>query len=403
MVTSVSHPEVFGLTESSLVLCFDVEDNKGPVDAPARVHLNGQLHGESAGFAGTRLLRIEGLEPDSEYEIDIVADGGGRAAPDAYFQRRVRTMAAPAAEQTACFATLNDLHFGEPRFGGRPTPDGDTGPEAPGYPGVLETEGQVPYWQVMNGDAVADINAADVDCTIIKGDIADMGRPEQFAIARQTFDRFEQPHHVLLGNHDYYAWRDGNEVDGYDLLGQPETPRHFELGGFRIIFLDTVIPGKHHGRLNADRLSWLSQALEQARDLKQPTLIFMHHQPVPAGHEHKLTNRIGIPPADSHALFGLLGQHPQLKGVLIGHTHRNRVRRYSESGDTPYVEVHCVKDYPGGFGHYRLFADGSFRQEARRTSSQRALSHSRRCRDFFRGSYKDFSLGKLSDRSFCVT
>jgi hypothetical protein len=87
-----------------------------------------------------------------------------------------------------------------------------------------------------------------------------------------------------------------------------------------------------------------------------------------------------------------------VKGVLIGHTHRNRVRRHPAAGRVPFIEVQCTKDYPGGFGFYRLFEDGSFRQEVRRTASRRALAHSTRCRDFFRGGYRDFALGPLSAR-----
>ena len=86
--------------------------------------------------------------------------------------------------------------------------------------------------------------------------------------------------------------------------------------------------------------------------------------------------------------------------MLIGHTHRNRVRRHPAPGRVPFAEVHCTKDYPGGWAHYRLFEDGSFRQEVRRTSSERALAHSTRCRDFFRGGYRDFALGPLGARSF---
>ena len=51
----------------------------------------------------------------------------------------------------------------------------------------------------------ADINKLGVDATFIKGDIADRGQPEQFAIARETFAGFTAPHHAFLGNHDHYA------------------------------------------------------------------------------------------------------------------------------------------------------------------------------------------------------
>jgi Icc protein len=86
--------------------------------------------------------------------------------------------------------------------------------------------------------------------------------------------------------------------------------------------------------------------------------------------------------------------------MLIGHTHRNRVRRYAAAGDVPFAEVNNTKDYPGGFAHYRLFADGSFRQEVRRTSSSRALAHSMRCRSLFKGQYRHFTMGSLAERCY---
>lgn len=58
-----------------------------------------------------------------------------------------------------------------------------------------------------------------------------------------------------------------------------------------------------------------------------------------------------------------------------------------------------MKDDPGGFALYELYDDGTFRQEVRRTSSARALAHSARCRDCFRGTYRDFALGTLADRA----
>jgi hypothetical protein len=76
------------------------------------------------------------------------------------------------------------------------------------------------------------------------------------------------------------------------------------------------------------------------------------------------------------------------------------VRRYPASGATPFIEVHCTKDYPGGWAHYRLFEDGSFRQEVRRTGSARALEHSTRCSEMFGGGYRRFALGGLETRSF---
>ena len=41
---------------------------------------------------------------------------------------------------------------------------------------------------------------------------------------------------------------------------------------------------------------------------------------------------------------------PSIRGYFAGHTHRNRVRRFAATGDVPWVEVACVKDYPGDVG-----------------------------------------------------
>ena len=402
MTLTVRDPELFGVTESSCTVSFAVHDAAGPVDARARVLIDGVVRAESEGVTGTRLVRVEALAPGTRHTIAVEAEGGARAGTDRWFPGEVETLPAPRGHAVTSFATLNDLHFGEPRFGGTLLADGSYGPAADGHPDVSEDEGEVPYWRVMNEDAVAEINAAGVDFTLIKGDIADSGRREQFAAAAETFARFTAPWHAFLGNHDHYGLLAGEEVDGYALLGQPRAPRMIDVAGWRLVLIDTVEPGHHHGVFPDARLRWLEGALEETRARAIPTLVLTHHQPVPPRFADRFPNTIGIRPDHSVRMFELLGGHPQVKAVLIGHTHQNRVRRYAESGAVPFVEVNCVKDYPGGFAHYRLFDDGTFRQEVRRTSSARALAHSTRCRDFFGGGYRRFALGTLADRSFAV-
>jgi predicted phosphodiesterase len=393
-------PEIFGLTETSLTLTFAVSDGARPVDARAVVRVNGEARAISEGPAATRCLRIEGLAPDAEQRVEIEVRAAEPAERGRYFPDTVRTLPAPRAREVASFATLNDLHFGEPRFGGQLTEEREFGEEAPGFPAVRESDGDEPYWRFMNEDAVAEIDAAGPDCVVIKGDIADRGLPDQFEEARRCFLRLRTPWHAFLGNHDYYGRHLGQPVDGYRLLGQPPAPRSLDLGGFRLLLLETAEPGEHHGVFEGDRLRWLASALEETREAARPTLLLMHHQPVPPEHADTYPNTIGLVPDHSLDLFALVGAHPQVKGVLIGHTHRNRLHRHPSAGRVPFVEVNCTKDFPGGWAHYRLFEDGSFRQEVRRTSSDRALAHSTRCAEFFRGFYRHFALGPLEARSF---
>jgi len=109
-------------------------------------------------------------------------------------------------------------------------------------------------------EITAAINALGVDCTVIKGDIADRGLPEQFEAAARCFADFDRPHHAFLGNHDYLG---GREVDGYALLGQEPAPRAVELGRWRLLLLETAIPGQHEGALEDDRLEWIEHEGER--------------------------------------------------------------------------------------------------------------------------------------------
>jgi len=385
-------PELFGVTESSATLYFRVERGGEPDTGEVEVWIDGRIRATSQGELGTRCVRLEGLDPDREYQLELRTRDSAHEA-DGHCPSRFRTLPAPSAPLSASFATLNDLHFGEPHFGFFPGREDE---------GVRASEGEVPYPRFMNEDAIADINAQGVDFSVIKGDISHRGSPEEFAEARLTFTGFESPHHVMLGNHDYYAHRRDEEVDGYALLESDPLPREVDAGRWQVLLVETSKPGESHGSFESERVDWLRERLEAAQRHGRLCLLVMHHQPVAPEQADGFPGRIGIPPVDSMPLFRELSRHPHLRGVLIGHTHRNRLLRYPETGDLPFVEVHNPKDYPGGWAHYRLFEDGSFHQEARRTASRRALDHSTRCGDLFEGRYREFAIGDLATRSFAI-
>ena len=75
MTLRVVDPELLAVTADGFSLSFAVADASGPVDASARVLVNSVPRAVSEGTAGTRLVRIEGLAPDTEYEISLAADG----------------------------------------------------------------------------------------------------------------------------------------------------------------------------------------------------------------------------------------------------------------------------------------------------------------------------------------
>ena len=94
MPLAVRDPELFGLTESTATLHFRVDDGAGPVDAPARVLLDGAVRAVSEGPAGTRTVRLEGLAPSTRYRLAIEV-GGETAAPTPILPESFETHHAP--------------------------------------------------------------------------------------------------------------------------------------------------------------------------------------------------------------------------------------------------------------------------------------------------------------------
>jgi 3',5'-cyclic-AMP phosphodiesterase len=67
----------------------------------------------------------------------------------------------------------------------------------------------------------------------------------------------------------------------------------------------------------------------------------------------------------------------------------------------PYVEVACVKDFPGAWAEYRVF-EGGILQVFRRISAPEALAWSEKTRDMYGGLYDAYAFGQLGDRCFLI-
>src|SRR5690606_30250803 len=114
---------------------------------------------------------------------------------------------------------------------------------------------------------------------VVTGDLAQDERLETYAIVRDACDGLGIPYEVLPGNHDNrdrmrQVFPDiGQEVDGRVTFVRT-------LGPWRLIGLDSQIPGKVPGLLGAAQLEWLRGMLE---DAAPPTLLFVHHPPFEVG------------------------------------------------------------------------------------------------------------------------
>ncbi len=119
-----------------------------------------------------------------------------------------------------------------------------------------------------------------LDAVIVTGDVADLGEPDAYRIAREALEPLAESAGArlvwVMGNHDERAaFRVG-------LLDEPpsDEPVHgvVDLDGLRLIVLDTTVTGYHHGGLDEAALDWLDRAL--AEPAPEGTILAMHHAPI---------------------------------------------------------------------------------------------------------------------------
>lgn len=321
---------------------------------------------EAVVFKGASYRYYGELLPDTDYSYD---------------GSEWRTLPLPGGERLATVATVNDVHFGEDLCG---IAEINVGP-------VLSVgPGEDPYPEVMNRGAVAEIASIAPDAVVAKGDLTANGLREQYALFEAFYrPMFKDRLFVTLGNHD-------NRPDkrAFDV----EPVQEVSLPGVLLAILDTTVPEGGGGHLTAGQLEWLDDLGERA---DRPVMVFGHHPCWQVDAFRWATRPNALDLGTSLGLMGVFRRRPNLVGYFCGHTHRNAFRRFDEAGPAPFVEVACVKDFPGSWAEYRVF-EGGMLQVHHRIASPQALGWSERCRSMFAGQYPSYALGDLSDRCFAL-
>jgi 3',5'-cyclic-AMP phosphodiesterase len=166
------------------------------------------------------------------------------------------------------------------------------------------------------------------DAIVFTGDLTDLGEPDAYAALRAAVEpvaaRLGAPVVWVAGNHDERPALRAGLLDAEPT--QEAVTGVWDLGGLRLIGLDSTVPGWHHGDLDATQLEWLAEQLAEPAPLG--TLLALHHPPLPS--HLPLFDILELRHQDALAAV-IAGT--DVRGILAGHLH------YSTSGTFAGIPV----------------------------------------------------------------
>jgi 3',5'-cyclic-AMP phosphodiesterase len=199
------------------------------------------------------------------------------------------------------------------------------------------------------------------DAVLVTGDLV-QDDPAGYAHFRRVFGSLRLPVLCLPGNHDE------PEAMRRELTGAPfVVGGAVDLGLWRIVLLDSTVPGSAAGRLSADSLADLQSALAGAA--QRHALVCLHHHPVPMG--SRWLDRVGL--QNAAEFFEVIDRHPNVRGIVWGHVHqsydalRNGVRLLATPSTCaqflPRSEQFAIDPRSPAYRTLELEADGSIRTD----------------------------------------
>lgn len=166
------------------------------------------------------------------------------------------------------------------------------------------------------------------DALVFTGDLTDEGESDAYRALRDAVEPVAHdlgaPIVWVAGNHDERPALREHLLD--DAPSQRPVTGVWDLGGLRLIALDTSVPGWHHGELDDQQYSWLAEELATPAALG--TLLAMHHPPLPSH-----LPLFDILELRDQRRLGEVIAGSDVRGILAGHLH------YSTSGTFAGVPV----------------------------------------------------------------
>lgn len=156
-----------------------------------------------------------------------------------------------------------------------------------------------------------------IDAVCFTGDLTDGGSTADYALLKDILSPISVPVFVIPGNHDKRDTLRAAFGDSHPFTSSATLHYEAEVGGVRILALDTLIDGKVAGQLDAGQLDWLRDRL--ATTTAEPILILMHHPAFPSG--IKGLDDMSLQSGGAE-LGALIRQYPGTLRILSGHIHR---------------------------------------------------------------------------------
>jgi 3',5'-cyclic AMP phosphodiesterase CpdA len=165
------------------------------------------------------------------------------------------------------------------------------------------------------------------DVVLVTGDTVDYGRPNEYDLLKELLAPLGMPLYFVVGNHDERsALRKAFCGLGFEYFERCDEFVQYsvDLGGLRLVALDTAVPTEGRGKLCSKRLAWLDERLSEDQS---PTLVAMHHPPFATGIAHM--DALGL--EGGRALESIIARHKHVEGLLCGHIHRSLHCRFGNT------------------------------------------------------------------------
>ena len=173
---------------------------------------------------------------------------------------------------------------------------------------------------------------------------------------RSMFGNLKKPVLCIPGNHDE------PEAMRRELAGAPfQICGTHAAEGWQFIMLDSFDPGHVGGRLAANELARLDEAL---RTSPQHAMVCLHHHPIPMG--SRWLDTVGL--AEPEGFWHIIDSHAHVRAVVWGHVHqaydglRGEVGLFATPSTgaqfLPMSERYAVDSRPPAYRHFELAKDG---------------------------------------------